>query len=93
VLFNKNSDNYVQIHQGSQFGQPIAEGILNVVPKAGQSISFRANLRDQDTFSPDDTIANDSVIAPFETGWRRDITVSGTGDSARIRIVFSLSPI
>jgi hypothetical protein len=93
VLFNKNSDNYVGIHQGSQYGQPIAEGILNVVPKAGQAISFHANLRDYDTFSPDDTIANDTVTAPFESGWRKDVTVNGTGDSARIRVVFSISPI
>jgi thiol-activated cytolysin len=93
VLFNKNSDNYVTIHQGSQFGQPIAEGILDVVPKAGQALTFRANLRDEDDFSPDDTISNDTVTAPFETGWRRDITINGTGDDARIRVVLSISPI
>ena len=85
---------------GVKVGLPVADLTSTYGPraalisgKAGQAITFRANLRDQDTFSPDDTIANDFVVAPFETGWRRDITVNGTGDSARIRVVFSISPI
>jgi hypothetical protein len=93
VLFNKGSSNYAVIREGTMFGQPVAEGILNVVPQAGQKITFRANLKDEDDFSPDDTICSDTVVAPFESGWRRDYTVTCTGDDARVRIVFSLSPI
>jgi hypothetical protein len=93
-LFHKDSGNYVQIHQGSQFGQPIAEGILNVVPQAGQSIQLRANLKDEDgIFSPDDDMGNEVSLNPFETGWRKDVTVNLTGDSARIRVNFSIAPI
>ncbi|HEX7097115.1 MAG TPA: thiol-activated cytolysin family protein, partial [Acidimicrobiales bacterium] len=94
LLFDKGTDNYVVIHEGNQFGQPIAEGILNVVPQAGQSIQLRANLKDEDgIFSPDDTICSEQVSAPFELGWRRDLTVTCTGDDARVRLVFSLAPI
>jgi hypothetical protein len=93
VLLDKGSGNYVTIREGSMFGPAIAEGILNVVPQAGQSLVFRANLRDEDDFSPDDDICGDAVAAPFESGWRRDVTVTCTGDDARVRLVFSLSPI
>src|SRR5688572_5943498 len=80
VLFNKGSSNYVVIREGSMFGQPIAESILNVVPQAGQSITLRANLKDEDDFSSDDTICSELVGAPFETGWRKDVTINCTGD-------------
>jgi thiol-activated cytolysin len=93
VLLNKGSSNYVVIREGNMFGQPIADGILNVVPQAGQAIRFRANLKDEDDFSPDDTICGEVVPAPFESGWRRDVTVTCTGDDARVRLTFSLSPI
>jgi len=93
VMLNKGSSNYVVIREGSQFGQPIADGILNVVPQAGQAIRFRANLKDEDDFSPDDTICSELVSAPFESGWRREVTVTCTGDDARVRLSFSLSPI
>ena len=93
VLLDKGSSSYAVIREGTMFGQPVAEGILNVVPQAGQKITFRANLKDEDDFSPDDTICSDAVVAPFESGWRREYTVTCTGDDARVRIVFSLSPI
>src|SRR5439155_11568667 len=32
-LFHKDSDHYVGIHQGSQFGPGLAEAIIDVVPK------------------------------------------------------------
>jgi thiol-activated cytolysin len=92
-LFHKDDNNYVGIHEGSQFGPGIAEAIIDVVPKAGNSIVLNANLHDYDPLSPNDDMGNESVVAPFESGWRRDVTVNLTGDSARIRVVFSLSPI
>lgn len=93
VLLDKGSSNYVVIREGSQFGQPISDGIIDVVPQPGQAIRLRANLKDEDDFSPDDTICSELVAAPFETGWRRDVTVTCTGDDARVRLVFSLAPI
>jgi thiol-activated cytolysin len=93
ALYTKDSNNYATIREGSMFGQPIGEGILDVVPQAGQKLTFKANLKDEDDFSPDDTICSDSVEVAFETGWRRDVTVTCTGDDAQVRIQFSLSPI
>ncbi len=95
TLFERNSDNWVRIRQGEQFGAgaPIAEAVISVVPKAGQNIRLRANLTDHDGFFPDDSIGNETVSNAFETGWRKESTVTLTGDGARVRVVFSLSPI
>jgi thiol-activated cytolysin len=92
-LFHKDSSNYVQVHEGSQFGPTIAQGILTVNPAAGQVIKLHAHLIDQDTFSPDDDLGNEVSVNPFELGWRKDVTVTLTGDSARVRVNFSLTPI
>ncbi len=95
LLFNKNSDNWVRIEEGQSYGtgEPLAEAIINVEPKAGSAITLRANLKDEDDFSGDDTIGNETSGAAFETGWRRDITLNLTGDGARVRVVFGLQPI
>jgi len=94
-LFDKDSSHYVQIHEGSVFGgsPPIAQAVINVVPQAGQAIRLHAKLIDQDTLSGDDNIGDEIVANPFETGWRKDVTVTLTGDGARVRVTFSLSPI
>jgi thiol-activated cytolysin len=95
TLFSKDSNNYVQIHEGSVFGggAPLAEAVIDVNPAAGQTIRLRANLIDQDTFSADDSIGDETVLNPFETGWRKDVTVTLTGSGARVRVNFSLAPI
>jgi thiol-activated cytolysin len=95
TLFNKDSDHYVQIHEGAVFGgdTPIAETVIDVSPTAGQAIRLHANLTDQDDLSGDDNIGNDILVNPFETGWRKDVTMTLTGSGARVRVNFSLSPI
>lgn len=96
TMFSKSSGNYVRVREGQQFGQgaPLAEAVLDVSPKAGQQIRLRANLRDVDDFlNPDDDLGNETTVNLFETGWRKESTVTLTGDSARIRVVFSLTPI
>jgi thiol-activated cytolysin len=95
VLFSKNSDNYVTVHEGQQFGgsAPIAETVIDVSPQDGQSIQLGAHLMDHDPTSSDDDMGNESVSNPFETGWRKDVTVTLTGDGARVRVTFSLAPI
>jgi thiol-activated cytolysin len=94
TLFNKGSGNYVVIREGQQFGQgvPIAEGIIEVSPKAGQNIRLRGNLTEHDPFF-DDSLGNETVLNPFETGWRKDVQMTFTGSSARVRVTFNLSPI
>ncbi len=63
------------------------------MPQPGQVINLRAHLWDQDTFSPDDDMGNEVGSEPFEAGWRKDVTLTLTGDSARIRVNFSMAPI
>jgi hypothetical protein len=94
-LFDKDSSHYVQIHEGSIFGgsPPIAETVIQVSPAAGQAIRLHTKLTDQDTLSGDDNIGDDVLVNPFETGWRKDVTMTLTGDGARVRVNFSLSPI
>lgn len=96
TMFNKNSDNYVQVHEGQMFGggQPIATAIVDVVPSAGNVIKLHAHLTDADGFlNGDDDLGNEVVIDPFEAGWRKDSTVTLTGDGAQVRVNFSLTPI
>ncbi|HZJ65704.1 MAG TPA: thiol-activated cytolysin family protein [Kofleriaceae bacterium] len=95
TLFNKDSDHYVVIHQGSMFGTrgPIAEAVIDVSPRPGQAIRMHARLTDEDTTSPDDNIGDDDLWNPFETGWRKDVTLTLTGDDAIVRVNFSLEPI
>jgi len=93
-LFNKDGNNYVSIHEGSQYGggAPIAETVINVEPHAGASIKLHANLTDSDLIG-DDKIGNETVVNLFEAGWRKDVTVTLTGSGARVRVVFGLEPI
>jgi thiol-activated cytolysin len=96
TLFDRNEDNYVGIPQGQLWpaGGVIGEAILDVEPHAGATIVVGANLTDADGFlNPNDSIGNQSVSAPFETGWRRDVQVLLTGDDARVYITFELQPI
>jgi hypothetical protein len=54
---------------------------------------MHAKLTDEDTTSPDDNIGDDDLLNPFETGWRKDVTLTLTGDDAIVRVNFSLEPI
>lgn len=95
TLFDKDSSHFVQIHEGSAFGTgtPLAETVIEVSPRAGQAINLHATLIDEDPLSGDDNIGDDIMVNPFETGWRKDVTMTLTGASARVRVNFSLSPI
>jgi thiol-activated cytolysin len=95
MLFNKDASHYVQIHEGSVFGTgaPLAEAVIDVSPRPGQAIRLHARLDDDDTLSSDDNIGDDVLVNPFETGWRKDVTMTLTGSGARVRVNFSLAPI
>ncbi len=92
ALWHKDSSNYVQIHQGTSFGQGIATAIVNVSPTAGSTIKLKAHLYDDDVFSDDD-LGSEITINPYETGWRKDSAVILTGSGAQIHVNFSLAPI
>jgi len=94
TLFEKNGDNWVRIREGQQFGTgaPLAEAVINVSPTSGETIRLRADLRESDTFA-DDALGNETLVNPFETGWRKETSVVLTGSGARVRVNFSLAPI
>jgi thiol-activated cytolysin len=94
-LFQKGSSEWVRIHQGSLFGgaAPIGESVIDVSPRSGQAIQLHAHLTDEDDTSPDDNIGDVPRSIPFETGWRKDVTITLTGDGAIVRVNFSLTPI
>ena len=95
TMFDKNSDNWVRVHEGQQFGggQPIATAVIEVAPSAGNTIKLHAHLTDEDDLSGDDDLGNEITIDPFEAGWRKDSTVTLTGDGSQVRVNFSLTPI
>ena len=92
LLFSKTDSNYVTIREGAPFGTPISETIIDVAPKSGEQIRLRGHLTDYDPFA-DDEIGNEIVLNPFETGWRKEVSMVMTGSDSRVRINFSLSPI
>jgi thiol-activated cytolysin len=95
TLFDKNSDNWVRIREGTQFGSagsPIGEAIIDVAPRGGEVIRLRGDLKESDTFF-NDNLGNETVLNPFETGWRKDVSMMFTGSGARVRVDFSLAPI
>ncbi len=96
TLLSKNSDNAIVIRNGETFPQGtfIAEDVIQVSPKNGESIKFKIHLTDRDGFlNPDDEIGNETIDVKFETGWRREVSVTLTGDSARVKVTFALQPI
>jgi thiol-activated cytolysin len=95
TLFSRDSDHYVGIHEGTAFPQSgfLADSVLDVSPQPGGQITLGANLTDYDPISANDNMGNETVVAPFELGWRRDVDVLLTGDSARVVVTFGLQPI
>jgi len=96
TLFSKNDANRVTIHEGQQFGSaemPIAENVIEVDPQPGKTIRVRANLSDWDQFFGNDALGDETVANPFETGWRKNVTITLTGSNSRVRVTLSLAPI
>jgi thiol-activated cytolysin len=92
-LFNKDSSHYVSISQGQTFGSPsISQTVISVAPKAGQAITLHAHLLDSDTFSDDD-LGDEISLNRFETGWRKNVTITLTSGSGVLRVNLSLAPI
>ena len=55
-------------------------------------IKLRGDLTEHDLLF-DDGLGNETVLNPLETGWRKDVTLTFTGSSARVRANFTLTPI
>jgi hypothetical protein len=64
-----------------------------VKPQPGESIRLRANLSDYDPTLGDDASGDELVLAPYETGWRKDVSIVLTGSGSRVRVSYRLAPI
>jgi thiol-activated cytolysin len=93
-LFNKDSNHTVSIAQGQTFGAPVlSQTVISVTPKPGQGVTLHAHLIDQDGLSGDDDLGDEISINPFETGWRKDVTLTLTSGSGILRVNLSIAPI
>jgi thiol-activated cytolysin len=96
TLFSKDRSNHVTIDEGKSFGtaaSPIAESVIEVKPQSGEGIRLRANLTDYDPALGDDSSGDETVLAPFELGWRKNVSVVLTGSGSRVRVTYQLAPI
>ncbi|MGE0547327.1 MAG: thiol-activated cytolysin family protein [Kofleriaceae bacterium] len=98
TLFDRNDANWIQLREGQTFGGggPIAEGVIDVAPHAGESIKLRADLTDYDNVLGVNTyheLGDETLMNPFETGWRKESTVTLTGSGRVVRVKLSMSPI
>lgn len=96
TLFTKSEANRITIHEGGQLGSaeaPLGEAVIDVEPQPGKAIRIRANLTDWDQFFGNDPLGDETLANPFETGWRKDVTVLLTGNNSRVRVNLSLAPI
>lgn len=101
TLFSRDSSHTVNIHEGNTYtngnGSPLGQIVLDVAPSNGHAIKLHPNINDADGFlNGDDNIGNDSnglVTLPFETGWRKQVTMTLTGSDANVKFNFTLTPI
>ena len=96
-MFGRDRDHAVTIAEGHTWPQTgsVAEKVVDVVPQAGHVVDVGAVLHDRDDglFSSDHSIGDESLEAPFETGWHRTMTVHMTGAGSQVQLTFSLEPI
>ena len=96
-MFGRDRNHAVTIAEGHTWPQTgsVAEKVVDVVPQAGHVVDAGAVLHDCDDglFSSDHSIGDESLEAPFETGWHRTMTVHITGAGSQVQLTFSLEPI
>ena len=92
-FFNKSSDTRVSISSGQEFGNPVADAIVDVIPSPGNSITLQGHLYSHRFLLSDYDLGNEQVVLPFEAGWRKQSTVTLTGSGYVVKLNFSLEPI
>jgi thiol-activated cytolysin len=97
ALFHRKDNELVIINEGETWppSGPLAEVIVDVTPEAGEVVVTGADLVDQDgLFDADDPLGGSDVEAPFESGWRRDVTLYlSNSEGARVEVLLALQPI
>jgi thiol-activated cytolysin len=94
-IFERGREERIEIVQGQSWPQAgaVVEAVVAVEPRAGQSVEFDALLHDRDEVLGDELLGDTGVSAPFETGWRRDVSLLLTGGGSQVAVTIALSPI
>lgn len=95
ALFDKDSGDNVKIHEGNLWPTEgfISEGVIEVRPQPGEDITLHAHLFDKDTAFGDEDLGDEVITIPFETGWRKDVSVLLTGHNSKVQVSLRLEPI
>lgn len=95
MLFDKESESNVKILEGAKW--PLqgfaSQGVVDVTPQPGESIVLRAHLFDKDTAFGDEDLGEEVITIPYETGWRKDVSIFLTGHKSRVEVSVRLEPI
>ena len=93
-LYSKGSGGAVSLEEGHTFGNPmISQTVIRVAPSVGQAIRLRAHLFDDDGVLGRDDLGDEISVNPFETGWRKNVTINLTSGSGILKVSLSLAPI
>lgn len=94
VLWETDGDHHVAVDSGK--GWPaegeVASEHVPVVPEAGQALTFRVQLWDDDGVG-DDQLLDEVITRPFEDGWRGAIVVPGAEGDQHVEVAFELAPV
>lgn len=95
TIFERGREDRIEIVEGQSWPQSgsVVEAVVEVEPQAGAFIRFDALLQDRDELLGDELLGEETVAAPFETGWRRDVTLFLTGGGSQVSVTVSLAPI
>jgi thiol-activated cytolysin len=86
---------YIQVRQGQSFPTNgiIGEAIIAVQPQPGNAVRFETTLLENDTLANDSFGDQVPDAAPFEAGWRRQLTLHRSSGSQQISLRMSLTPV
>ncbi|HKE19557.1 MAG TPA: thiol-activated cytolysin family protein [Kofleriaceae bacterium] len=95
AVFDRGRDDRIEIKQGQSWpqGGEIVESVVDVEPQAGRVIELGAVLQDRDELLGDELLGDEQVAVPFETGWRRDVSIFLTGGGSQVVVTLTLAPI
>jgi thiol-activated cytolysin len=95
VIFERPRDERIEIAEGQSWPQDgsVAEVVVHVEPRAGSILQLGALLHDRDELLGDELLGDESTESPFETGWRKDVTLHLTGGGSQVAVTLSLAPI
>jgi thiol-activated cytolysin len=95
-IFERAREDRIEIPEGdSGWPEPGSgpEAVVSVEPRTGSVLQLGALLHDRDELLGDELLGDETIVAPFETGWRKDIALHLTGGGSQVTVTLSLAPI